>query len=187
MASVLVPPSWSSAAGQAAKSERVVLGVGARRYEWVKGWGTLPSGMQLGPMHGGVAVDSQKQVYLSTDGEGSIVVFDRDGKFVRSIGKEWRPEKEGSGTHDIQVNKEGAQEFIYLVSLFRHEFAKLTIAGEVVWVKGFPEQSGIYKSKDEFAPTGIAVAPNGDVYVADGYGKDFIHRYNPKGEYIASW
>ncbi|HYE76145.1 MAG TPA: peptidase, partial [Blastocatellia bacterium] len=50
-----------------------------------------------------------------------------------------------------------------------------------------PEQSGIYKSKEQFRPSGITVAPNGDVYVTDGYGLNYIHRYNSKGEYINSW
>ena len=164
-----------------------ILGTGAHRYEWVKGWGTLPAGMKLGSMHGGVVVDAQKNIYFSTDGDALIAVFDPEGKFVRSIGKEWKPDKDGNGTHDLQLHREGGQDFIYLVSLFRHEFAKMTTAGEVVWVKGFPEQSGIYKSKEEFAPTGITAAPSGDVYVTDGYGANYVHRYDPKGEYVTSW
>src|SRR4029453_7263394 len=79
------------------------------------------------------------------------------------------------------------QEFIYLVSLFRNEFAKITTGGEVVWVKGYPEKSGIYKAKTEFKPTGMTVAPNGDFYVTDGYGANYVHRYNAKGEYQSSW
>ena len=184
-ASVLRPPLAGSAQGP--KGDPVIVGSGAHRYEWVKGWGTLPDGMKLGSMHGGVAVDSQNLVYVTTDGEGSIVVFDPDGKFVRAIGKEWIPDKEGAGTHDIQVHREGGQDYIYIVSLFRHEFAKLTTAGEVVWVKGFPEKSGIYKSKDEFAPTGIAVAPSGEFFVTDGYGTNYIHRYSKSGDYLSSW
>jgi hypothetical protein len=165
----------------------VILGDGKHRYEWVRGWGNLPAGVKLGSTHGGVVVDAQNRVYFSTDGDDSIIVFDQDGKYVRSLGKEWKPDKDGNGTHDMQLNKEGGQEFIYLVSLFRHEFAKITLQGEPVWVKGFPEQSGIYKSKDEFKPTGITAMPNGDFYVTDGYGANYVHRYNAKGEYLDSW
>jgi hypothetical protein len=35
--------------------------------------------------------------------------------------------------------------------------------------------------------TGIAVAPNGDIYVTDGYGLDFIHRFDKTGKYITSF
>jgi len=165
----------------------IVLGMGKQRYEWVRGWGELPAGMKLGSTHGGVGVDSQNRVYFSTDGDQSIIVFDRNGKYVRSLGKEWKPDRDGNGTHDLQIHKEGGQEFIYLVSLFRHEFAKLTLDGTVVWVRGLPEKSGIYKAKEEFRPTGITIAPNGDVYVTDGYGANYIHHYNSKAEYLSSW
>jgi hypothetical protein len=165
----------------------VILGDGKHRYEWVRGWGNLPAGVRFGSTHGGVVVDAQNRVYISTDGDDSIIVFDHDGKYIRSLGKEWKPDKDGNGTHDMQLIEEGGQEFIYLVSLFRHEFAKITLQGEPVWVKGFPEQAGIYKSKDEFKPTGVTAMPNGDFYVTDGYGANYVHRYNAKGEYINSW
>jgi DNA-binding beta-propeller fold protein YncE len=165
----------------------LLVGAGTHRYEWVRGWGTPPEGTTYGPMHGGVVVDRENRIYVSTDGDASIIVFDRDGRLVRSMGKEWKPDKEGAGTHDMQLRSEGGQEFIYLVSLFRHEFAKITTTGDVVWVKGFPEKSGIYKSKDEFKPTGIAVAPSGEFYVTDGYGAAYVHHYSAKGDYRSSW
>ncbi len=165
----------------------LIVGAGKHRYEWVRGWGKLPEGMQYGSTHGAVQVDAQNRVYFNTDTENAILVFDQDGKFVKSFGKEWKADKEGNGTHGMQIIKEGNQEFIYLTNLFRHEFAKLTLDGEVVWVKGYPEKSGVYQNKDLFRPTGIAVAPNGDFYVTDGYGANYIHRYSAKGEYLSSW
>jgi DNA-binding beta-propeller fold protein YncE len=169
------------------KADPLILGAGNHKYEWVRGWGKLPDGMSFGSTHGAVQVDAQNRVYFNTDTENAIIVFDQDGKFIKSFGKEWKADKEGNGTHGMQIVKEGRQEFIYLTNLFRHEFAKLTIDGEVVWVKGYPEKSGVYQNKDQFRPTGIAVAPTGDFYVTDGYGANYIHRYNAKGEYVSSW
>ncbi len=171
----------------AASDAPVVLGSGNHRYEWVRGWGALPSGLKYGSTHGGVVIDSQSHIYFSTDGDLGIVVLDRDGKYVRSFGKEWKPDRDGNGTHDMQLHKVKGDEFIFLVSLFRHEFAKITPQGSVVWVRGFPEKSGLYKAKEEFRPTGITVAPNGDVYVTDGYGLNYIHHYSGNGEYQNSW
>jgi DNA-binding beta-propeller fold protein YncE len=184
--SAVASASTGPASGKGS-NDALTLGAGRHRYEWVRGWGTLPAGMTYGSMHGGVVVDSQNRIYFSVDGDASIVVFDQEGRFIRSMGAEWKPDTEGAGTHDMQLHREGRQEFIYLVSLFRHEFAKITTAGEVVWVKGFPEASGIYKSKDEFKPTGITVAPDGQCYVTDGYGANYVHRYSAKGEYLGSW
>lgn len=178
---------FSALAAYKADDKPLIVGAGNHRYEWVRGWGQLPAGMKYGSTHGGVVVDAQNHIYFSTDGDQSIIVLDQAGKHVRSIGKEWKPDKDGNGTHDMQLHREGRQEFIYLVSLFRNEFAKITLTGEIVWVKGFPEQSGIYKAKTEFKPTGITVAPNGDFYVTDGYGANYVHRYSAKGEYLSSW
>jgi DNA-binding beta-propeller fold protein YncE len=165
----------------------LIVGAGKHKYEWVRGWGKLPDGMNYGSTHGAVQVDAQNRVYFNTDTEHAIIVFDGDGKFIKSFGKEWKADKEGNGTHGMQIVKEGGREFIYLTNLFRHEFAKLTLDGEVVWVKGYPEKSGVYKDNSTFRPTGIAVASNGDFYVTDGYGANYIHHYNAKGDYVNSW
>lgn len=162
--------------------EPIILGAGNHRYEWVRGWGKLPTGMEYGATHGAVQVDSKGLIYVNTDTENAIIVFDANGKFVKSLGKEWK-----GGTHGMQIRREGNQEFIYLTNLARSEFGKITLEGETVWVKGFPEQSGVYKDKSQFKPTGIAFAPNGEFYVTDGYGANYIHRYDAKGEYVSSW
>ena len=48
----------------------------------------------------------------------------------------------------------------------------------------YPKETGQYSKPEEYVPTETAIAANGDIYVADGYGKDFIIQYNHKGEYI---
>lgn len=163
-------------------AQPLILGERNHRYEWVRGWGKLPEGMNFGSTHGAVQVDSQGLVYFNTDTENAIIVFDASGKFIRSMGKEWK-----GGTHGMIIRREGRDEFIYLTNLARSEFAKLTLNGEVVWAKGYPEKSGVYTKKEEFKPTGISFAPNGHFYVTDGYGKNFIHHYDAKGEYVNSW
>lgn len=176
--------SWlfSDAVRVNAQTNALVLGAGRHKYEWVSGWGRLPEGMQFGSTHGAVQIDSAGRVYVNTDTENAIIVFDRDGNFIKSMGAEWK-----GGTHGMQIRKEGGEEFIYLTNLGRNEFAKLTLDGQVVWVKGYPELSGVYSKKEEFKPTGIAFAPNGEFYVTDGYGQQYVHRYNAKGEHISSW
>ncbi|HEX9004838.1 MAG TPA: hypothetical protein VGB07_33305, partial [Blastocatellia bacterium] len=77
------------------KEETIILGAGNHKYEWVRGWGKLPESMKWGSTHGGVVVDSQNHIYFSTDADSNIAVLDADGKYIRSIGKEWRPDKDG--------------------------------------------------------------------------------------------
>ena len=181
-ATAVAPQLLLSAEARRRAEEPIILGAGNHKYEWVRGWGKLPAGMEYGATHGAVQVDSKGLIYVNTDTENAIIVFDANGNFVRTMAKEWK-----GGTHGMQIRREGAQEFIYLTNIARGEFGKITLTGENVWAKGFPEKSGVYKDKKEFKPTGIAFAPNGEFYVTDGYGANYVHRYNAKGEYVSSW
>ncbi len=69
---------------------------------------------------------------------------------------------------------------------------KRTLKGEEVWTIGYPEQSEAYKpgadgKRIKYSPTNLAIAPNGDIYVGDGYGSSYVNQYNSKGEYIRTF
>ena len=36
-------------------------------------------------------------------------------------------------------------------------------------------------------PSGLAIAPNGDIFVSDGYGGHRVHKFSPEGELLLSW
>ncbi len=168
-----------------------VLGDGAHRYEALHDWGQLPARIRWGNTHG-VAVDKDGNVYVkhtvhaSSECGDAIVVFDRDGRFVRSFGAAYR-----GGAHGLLLSREREGEFLYLADFQRGVFAKTDLAGKAVWEKTCPLESGLYGSKDEFHPTNIAVVPpgprGGEFFVADGYGKSWIHHYSAAGEYLRSW
>lgn len=158
-------------------------GSGHHTYELVDGWGTLPAKVRYGNTHG-ICEDSQGRIYIHNESPTghSMVVFDGDGNFIAAWGEEYTP-----GAHGLQWSREGSEEFLYLALTSQHRCVKLTLAGEVVWELKAPMDTGLYGSEPEFVPTNIAVAPNGDFYVADGYGKSLIHQYNSDAEYIRSW
>ena len=160
----------------------IVLGNGNHKYEWVRGWARLPDGMRFGNTHGAVVIDARGRVLMNTDSDNAIMIFGADGRFIKAWGKEWR-----NGTHGMALHREGKTEYLYLTHFNRHEFAKCTPDGEVVWVKGYPKEAGVYQSAEEFKPTGIAFAPGGDFYVTDGYGKSYVHQYNGKGDYVRTF
>jgi DNA-binding beta-propeller fold protein YncE len=181
-AATWAPRGLLADSSRSALDEPIILGSGSHTYQWIRGWAKLPDGVRFGNTHGAVVIDAQGRVLMNTDTENAIIIFDPDGKFIKAWGREWK-----GGAHGMALHKEGRTEYLYLTHHARHEFAKCTLDGEVVWVKGYPEASGIYQKADEFRPTGIAVAPSGDFYVTDGYGKSWVHHYNAKGEYIRSW
>lgn len=171
--------------GQAAAPaapKRVVLGVGKHRYEWVSGWGKLPAGMSYGNTHGGIVVDARGRVYVNTDSEHAIVVFEPSGSFVKAWGKDF-----AGGLHGMCLVQEDGREVLYLAHTSRHEVVKASLDGEVLHTLPFPEKAGIYKDKSLYKPTGVAVAPTGEIFVGDGYGLSWVHKYTAKGEYVKSF
>jgi DNA-binding beta-propeller fold protein YncE len=160
----------------------IILGHGKHKYEWVRNWAKLPDGMHFGNTHGAVVIDSQGRVLMNSDSDNAIIIFDAEGRFIKAWGQEWR-----NGAHGMALHLEGQTEYLYLTHFIRRQFAKCTLDGTVIWVKGYPKEAGVYQNADEFKPTGIAFAPNGDFYVTDGYGKSYVHHYNAKGDYVRSW
>jgi len=166
----------------------IILGEGDHQYEVIHDWGKLPAGMAYGNTHG-VCEDAQGNIYIKhTVGAGStsddcVVVFDPKGKFIRS----WGPQFKGGGAHGLHLSKEGGREFLYLCDCRRGTVEKTDLKGERVWELGVPDASGLYASPGEYKPTNIAIAPSGDFYIADGYGKSWIHHYNAKAEYVRSF
>lgn len=137
---------------------------------------------RLGNTHGGVAIDSNGLVYSNTDTERSIVVHRPDGRFVRAIAGEY------PGIHGMVIRKEGDEEFIYAAHLTGKQVLKMKLDGTPVWAIGLPEESGKYEDDPTaYNPTGIAVGPDGRIYVADGYGRQWIHVFAPDRTYLTSF
>ena len=164
-----------------------VLGTGDHAYEVTHGWGTLPETIRWGETHG-VAVDRSGLIYVkhrSTAKEpvDAIVVFDPDGKYVRSFGKEYH-----GGGHGIDLRREGGEEFLYLSDIAHGIVAKTSLTGEPVWRKGTPVESGKYDDpKARYSPTNVAFAPDGGFYIADGYGSNYVHRFDKDGKLVRTW
>ena len=155
---------------------KLITGSGNHVYEVIRPWGELPSGMEFGSVSH-VAVDAQDRVYAFQRKDPPVVVFDRDGNYVNS----W-----GSGmfvdAHGIYISSD---DHIYLVNRDGHQVVKCTLDGQVVLTLGTagePSFPGPFNH-----PADVAVGPNGDIYVADGYGNSRVHRFSATGQLILSW
>lgn len=174
-------------------NKRPVIGEGAFRYEVFHDWGELPRSIQYGNTHG-VCEDSQGRIYVhhtvnaASESHDSMVVFDEKGKFIKSWGKEFK-----GGAHGLHIRKEGRQEFLYLCDTVRGLVVKTTLNGEEVFTLGYPKESSKYvpaadgRPAAKYSPTNLAVAPNGDIYVGDGYGSSYINQYDAKGQFIRTF
>jgi hypothetical protein len=177
-------------AADKAGSKTPVVGTGEHKYECVHNWGELPADFKWETTHG-VCVDAAGLVYVTHMGFAAkdkqprdvVVVFDPQGKFVRSFGKEFY-----GGGHGIDVRKDGDEEFLYLCNMQPvRSVAKTTLKGEVVWKKSFPQEAHVYKDVNGFAPTNVAFKPDGGFYVGDGYGSNYIHEYDKDAKYVRTF
>ena len=164
----------------------------ALRYEVVEGWEQLPSGYEHRDV-AGVAVDSEDRVYLICRGDHPIIVYDADGRFLRS----WGQGEFTYRTHGISV---GPDEMLYCTDDGNHTIRKFTPDGKLLMTLGHDEHAVRHRLRRQGLrppsrgppgpfnrPTNIAVGPKGDLYVSDGYGNCRVHQFSPTGELKRSW
>lgn len=160
---------------------REVYGIGDFRYEYVEGWGQLPEGVTFHECPG-VAVDAQDQVYVLTRGQHPILVFDREGNYLRSFGQGYFSDR----THGLYIAPDSS---LWVADDGIHTIQQFTTAGEQLLEIGNRNAPADKWSGEPFnRPTSAAILPRtGDVYVSDGYGNSRIHVYTGAGEYKFSW
>lgn len=155
---------------------------GSHRYEWVRGWGALPAGKRLGNTHGCIVVDRADRIYLCTDTEDAVVVFDTDGRVLETWGKEL-----AGGLHGMALVDVGGEQRLLLAHIGRHQVFEATLHGEILWTLDYPKESGLYEKAEQYLPTSVAPLPDGGFLVADGYGQSWIHRYDRERKYVKSF
>jgi DNA-binding beta-propeller fold protein YncE len=172
----------------------MIVGEGKFRYEVAQGWGQLPAGWSYSDVTA-IAVDSRDNVFVFTRSPHPVIVFDRDGHFLGSWG-------EGifSRAHGITITP---GDVVWCTDDRDHTVRKFTTDGKLLQTLGTPHQpsdTGYDPAATESSlltikrgagpfnrPTRLAMAPNGDLYVADGYGNARVHRFTGDGELIQSW
>lgn len=151
-------------------------------YRLVPGWGTLPNGAAWGEVPG-MAIDGSGKIYAFHRSEPPIVELDRSGKILRMWG-----DKMFAWPHGIRVDRFGN-----------------------LWITDGQARNGIGQQVFEYAPDGtlaltlgtrgvrgegpdtfggptdVAVAANGDIFVADGHANNRIVKFDRTGRFIKAW
>jgi hypothetical protein len=186
--------------------------IGVDVYSAAANWPKLPDGRtEIGSMHGTVAVSLAGEVYISVEGtvrqrfavlgpNPGLQVYSTDGEYVRNV------PNAPFDLHGFVIHKDPDGEFIYgtrlaasltaadqtRAGLDQQAIVKMTLDGKIVMAippSAIPDQ---FKNKSEdgrpgMRLTSIAVAQNGDIYAADGYASDYVHRFDRTGKYIKSF
>lgn len=159
----------------------MTVGSQTHEYDVAEGWGRQPEGISYGKTHG-IVVDSMDNVYVFHTGTPSIIKFNKSGNFLGSWGDQF-----DGGAHGFYLHREVSGEFLYVTDTKRSIMVKMMLDGQEVLRLGTPELPGVYDEQRRYAPTDVAIGPNGDIYIADGYGQHYIHQYSAEGNYIRSW
>ena len=173
-------------------------------YKPVADWYKLAPGCSImGNMHGDVAVASNGDVYVSVmDPKAALQVYAADGKWIRNV------ENAPADFHGFVIHKDADGEFIYGPRLGTGNILKLTLDGKEVLnipPTAIPDEfknktpkntkknaaGEVVADPNEGKPyvrlTAMDVAPNGDLFVTDGYASSYVHRFDKTGKYLRSF
>jgi DNA-binding beta-propeller fold protein YncE len=170
------------------------------RYDLVPEWEQLPAGWKHLDV-AGVAVDGKDRVYLLTRTDTRVLVYEQDGTFLRAWGET------GVFTDRTHCLRFGADGCLYTVDDGDHTVRKFDPDGRLLMTlgtPGVPSDTGYderFWGRDTYQgtasirrggppfnkPTGLALAPGGDLYVCDGYANARVHRFSPEGQLRHSW
>ncbi|QDV63160.1 twin-arginine translocation signal domain-containing protein [Crateriforma conspicua] len=180
-----------SRSSSAAEAERPVIGHGDYRYRVINDWAKVsPLRYPILNCHEMVQDRDGQLIMVGDHPHNNIMIFDKSGELLSTWGTMF------PGGHGLTLVDEGDEQNLLVTDSgwtldangksIRNagRVTKTTRDGRVIFDIGHPQTIGLYEPGDFFNPTETAVADNGDIYVADGYGKDFIIQYNWKGEYI---
>jgi DNA-binding beta-propeller fold protein YncE len=158
----------------------VALGTADYTYDVIENWATLPDGWSFKEV-AAVGVDAHDNVYAFNRGEHPMMVFDRNGKFLRSWGEGIFPR-----AHGITM---APDETMFCTDDGDHTVRKCTLDGKVLLTLGTSGKPSPFMSGNPFNRcTHVAIDPrNGDFYVSDGYGNARVHKYAPDGKLLFSW
>lgn len=138
-----------------------------------------PGGQPLGPCHGGVVIDKAGNIYVTTDTGRGIIVFSPDGKYLKAIGP--------TRVHGLEIREENGAEYIYGARPSDHEVLKLKITGEKEWAIHYPQDCNIYTNADHFKPCAVTVGPDGSIYIADGYGANYVLKFDKDRKFVKAF
>jgi peptidylamidoglycolate lyase len=185
----------------AEEEKPVVFGEGKWRYVLDTKWGKLPDGMKYG-LGCGIVVDSKDRVYVTSRSTNPCVaIFSREGELLETWSKDFSEKvglestKQVSDTaHCLYWSKEGNDEFLYFTENVHApkgqkklgcRVYKTDLKGKVLFTIGnVDKESDTSKKFDWTNPTDVAIAPNLDIYVVDGYGSQRVSRFDKDFKHI---
>lgn len=159
--------------------EEEIIGHGKFRYRVHKNWGNLdPAKTPVKNCHEMVMDKKGRLIMVTDEMKNNIIIYDRSGKLITTWGNDF------PGGHGLTLFDEGGEEVLFICDPNTGRVVKTTLDGKQIMELPNPKTINVYESTQNYLPTETAIGPNGDIYVADGYGSQYILQFSPKGEFI---
>ena len=175
-AAVILPATGFTILKRGGKLSDEVIGHGDFTYRVQKDWGNLnPADTPVNDCHEMVQDASGRILLLTNHIKNNIIFYDKSGRLLKTWTNGYK------GGHGLTISDEGGEEFLFITDLASHKVYKTTLDGRLIMELGYPAESGLYLEENQYFPTETAIAPNGDIFVTDGYGLQYVFQYDPSG------
>jgi hypothetical protein len=159
--------------------EEEIIGHGAFTYRVHKAWGNLnPATTPVNNCHEMVMDKKGRLIMITDETKNNIIIYDKSGKFISSWGNEF------PGGHGLTLFDEGGEDVLFICDYEKGRVVKTSVNGRIFMELPHPKSINVYSADQSYKPTETTVGPNGDIYVADGYGSQYILQFTSKGEFI---
>jgi streptogramin lyase len=154
-------------------------------YKPVENWAQLPAGVQWGQVIG-VQPDSHGNLWVFHRSDPAILEFDASGKYLKGFANGMFAQ-----AHGLSVDRDGN---IWVTDAEKKDgkgmqVFKFSPDGKILMTLGKAGVAGA--GQDTFnGPSSVLVAPNGDIFVADGHGEGTnarVVKFSKDGKFIKAW
>jgi len=111
---------------------------------------------------------------LTNETKNNILIFNTSGKLLKTWGDSF------PGGHGLTL----FHDTLFITDTVKHQVYKTDLKGKILLTLDAPKEDNLYPKQELFVPTEVAVTPQGDFYVADGYGSQYILHYDATGKLL---
>ena len=156
-----------------------IYGHNEKQYRLNNKWGNLnPEKTPVNDCHEMVQDSKGRILLLTNETKNNIIIYNKSGKLIDTWGKEF------PGAHGLTIQKNGKEDLLFITDTNRHQVYKTTIDGKILFTIDPPPEISVYQKKEAFVPTETTVLDNGEFYIADGYGAQYVLHYSADGKLI---
>ena len=177
------------------------IGTGNFEYDWIADWAEIPNSdaAKSGWAHHGMAVTNKGEVIAIHPSDATVLIFDTNGKIIRSFplpireGHQLALSTKTNGKQSLWVADPGRKNikpsYDPVLGGWGGQVLNVSLTGQIHKKFTAPPHDA-YKN-GTFSPTSMTIfesskGGNDDIWITDGYGESYIHRYSKDGDYIDS-